>query len=72
MHCLVVSCERCLVVSWVVEGLAVYCGVSEGLPISTAALAVCLGGLLRHCEMQKGRAARVDPVSIPEGHLNCC
>ena len=72
MHCLAASSERCLVVSLVVEGLVVYCEVSGGLPILTAALAVCLGGLLKRCETQKERAIRVDLVSIPEVHLNCC
>ena len=72
VHCLAASSERCLVVSWVVEELVAYCGVGEGLPVSTAALTICLGGLSKRCETQKVRAARVDPVSIRGEHLNCC
>lgn len=72
VHCLAASSERCLVVSWVVEELVAYCGVGEGLPVSTAALTICLGGLLKRCETQKVRAAKVDLVSIRGEHLNCC
>lgn len=70
MHCLAESSERCLMVSGVAEVPAAYCEVSEEPPVSMAVLAVCPEGLLRHCGMRKVHATRVDPVSIPEVHLN--
>lgn len=71
MHCLAMSGERCLGVSWAGVKPAAYCEVDEEPLAWTVGSAVCLGGLSKHCEKQKGHVALVDPVSILEGHLNC-